>query len=246
MTTFGDWVDWFLGRQIPHSQLLSEKKSLLISINDEKNKVKALEVDVTKLSRVQERFTDEINTLKNELKEKKLQIQKLDEERKIIEQQHESTEKTLNEKVLKLNSVHNTLVQMRLSQRSLNKKELEHITLVEQHKTLENKFETLETRTRMLQKVICEKEMTAGSYEEKDEELQINNKQIETELASLQENKKRNEMDLTMLQEKNAQLSASLNEVEQSKAKLCISKTSKDQVESTGPFVAGDIVENPS
>jgi len=253
MTTLGDWVDWLMGRQIPHSQLLSEKKSLLISIEDERNRVKALQIDVTNLSRVQGRFTDEINTLKNELKKKKQEIQKFHEEHELLEQRHESTEKTLSDKVLKLNSVHNELVQVRLSQQSLYKKEVEYNSLVEEHKTLKKKCETMETRTKMLEKVICETEMTAGSYEEKNEELQISlkslqikNKQMETELASMQENKKHNEMELTSLQEKYAQLSVSLKEVEQSNTKLSISNTSKDRVESAAQFAAGDMVENPS
>jgi len=253
MTTFGDWVDWFLGRQIPHSQLVSEKKSLLISIEDKKNRIKALQVDVTNMSRDQEKFTDEINKLKNWVFEKNQEINKVHEERELLEQRHESTEKTLSDKVLKLNSVQNELVQMRLSQLSLNKKELEYSTLLDEHKTLKKKYETVETGKRILEKVICEKEMTAGSYEEKNEKLestlnllQIKNKQMQKELASMQENKKQNEMELTSLQEKYAQLSASLHKGEQSNNKLSISNTSKDRVDSTGQFIAGDMVENPS
>jgi len=253
MNTLGDWVDWVMGRQISHSQLLSDKKSLLITIEHEKNRVKALQLDVTNLSRVQEKYTDEINTLKNELKEKQQEIQKFHEKREMLEQRHESTEKTLSDKVLKLNSVQNELVQMRLSQQTLNKKELEYSTLLEEHKTLKKKYETVETGKRILEKVICEKEMTAGSYEEKNEKLestlnllQIKNKQMQKELASMQENKKHYEMALTSLQERYAQLSASLHKVEQSNNKLSISNTSKDRVESTGQFVAGDMVENPS
>jgi len=225
----------------------------LISIEDEKNRVKALQIDVTNLFRVQEKYTDEINTSKKELKEKQQEIQKFHEKREMFEQRHESTEKILSDKVLKLNSVQNELVQMRLSQQSLNNKALEYNTLLEEHKTLKKKCETLETGKRILEKVICEKEMTAGSYEEKNEELestlnllQIKNKQMEKELTSMQENKKQVEMELTSLKEKYAQLSASLHEVEQSNTKPSISYMSKDRIESTGQFVAGDMVENPS
>jgi len=253
MTTFGDWVDWLLGRQIPHSQLVSEKKSLLISIEDKKNRIKALQVDVTNMSRDQEKFTDEINKLKNWVFEKNQEINKVHEERELLEQRHESTEKTLSDKVLKLNSVHTELVQVRLSQQSLYKKELEYETLDEEHKTLKKKCETMETRTRMLEKVICEKEITAGSYEEKNEELQISlkslqikNKQMETELASLQKIKKEYEMKQSLFEESNAQMTASLKEVEQSNTKLSISNTSKDRVGSAGQYFAGDMVENPS
>merc|ERR1719357_302176 len=160
MTILGDWVDWFLRREISHSQLLWEKKNLLISIEDEKNRVKALQNDVTNLSRGQMKYTDEMEILKNELQEKKLEIQKFRKEYDMLEERHESTERALSDNVLKLNSVQNELVQMRLSHqnlvsrkdivdKSLNEKELEYNTLVEEQKTLKKKCETFETRQKI-------------------------------------------------------------------------------------------------
>jgi len=252
MATCGDWIDWLMGRSITHNQLLAEKNMLVISIEEEKSKVKSLQTDVTNMYRIQTNYKAEVDTLKDLLKEKKIELERCHEDHEALEERHRSTEQILSDNLLTLTSAQKELEQMKLSKgkldhtndtldRSLTEKELKFSTLVEEHQTLKNKYETLEKRHKMMESVICEKEMTAGCYEEKNEQLEMSlkllqeekakqelafnslqekNKQMETELTSTQEQKAKQKLAFNSLQEKNKQMELELTSTQDEIAQL--------------------------
>jgi len=117
--------------------------------------------------------------------------------------------------------------------------QLQYNTLLGEQQTLKKNYETLEQRKSMMEKVLCEKEMSVSSLEEMNTELEMSLSSLKAENAKL-------EFDYATLQKKDAELSASVVKLEQELDNKSGTKTTKAEVEPSVQCAGGNVVENPA